>query len=168
MAEVKLILPKQTIRFKGDVTLIATDPQTGRVVKRLRQRNLIVTAGLGLMGDMLIDASAAYDTGLSYCALGTGTTAPVAGNTTLQTETSRKIITYRGRTGASLDIRTFFIASECSANLKETGLFGSSTATAAANSGVLFCRAILAAGGFDNSAGNYDVTIAWTITLTAA
>ncbi len=162
-----LAIPEQVIKFKGAVTLIATDPRTGREVERLVQDNLIVTRGLGLMCDMLIDASAAYDTGLSYCALGTGATAVVAGDVELDVETSRKQITYRARSVGTLDIRTFFIASECSVNLKEVGLFGAS-ATGAANSGIMFSRSLLSAGGFDNSAGLYDVTIAWTITLSAA
>jgi len=124
--------------------------------------NLIVSTGKALVSDMLIDTSG-YDTGLTYTAIGTGTTAPVAGNTTLGVETARKAITLRERAANVLLLQTFFPAADCNVFLKEVGVFGHSTASATPDSGVLFARTLLS---YDNSGGSpSDLTLDWEITI---
>ena len=124
--------------------------------------NLIVSTGKALVSDMLIDTSG-YDTGLTYTAIGTGTTAPVAGNTTLGVETARKAITLRERAANVLLLQTFFPAADCSTFIKEIGVFGHSTASATPDSGVLFARTLLS---YDNSGGSpSDLTLDWEITI---
>ncbi len=150
------------LSLKGHVVLIATDPVTGREIARRESHNLVVTVGKGLIGDMLIDASG-YDTGITYCAIGTGSTAPVVGNTQLATEAgTRQTITTKSRSGNVITLRTFFAAAICSINIAESGLFGHSTATATANTGVLFSRALVA---YNNSGGGADITILWAVTI---
>ena len=124
--------------------------------------NLIVSTGKALVSDMLIDTSG-YDTGLTYTAIGTGTAAPVAGNTTLGVETARKAITLRERAANVLLLQTFFPAADCNVFLKEVGVFGHSTASATPDSGVLFARTLLS---YDNSGGSpSDLTLDWEITI---
>lgn len=129
----------------------------------LEGENLIVTIGKNLIGWMLIDASG-YDTGLTYCAIGTGTTAPAAGDTTLTTESARKAITSKtiNTTTHEITLSTFFTKAESTYFIKEAGIFGHSTAGAGANTGVLASHFLVS---FDNSGGLYDVTLdlIWTI-----
>ena len=147
---------KDRLKITGWVKLLAN----GKVVAE--SHNLITTVGKALVGDMLIDVSG-YDTGLTYCAIGTGTTTPTVANTTLVTETARTTITYKERSSNTLFLQTLFLAANCNVFIKEVGLFGHSTASGAANSGVLFARALLS---YDNSGGSpVDLTLQWRITL---
>lgn len=150
------------IRLKARTRLIVSQPKTGKVVKIIKGRNLIVTVGKAFVGDMLIDADADHDTGLLKCAIGTGTPAPEAGDTQLVTEVARKTITSRTRTGNEVTLSTFWSAADCAYDLKEAGTFGSALATQTPNSGKLFSRWLAA---FDNSAGNYDLTYEHIITI---
>jgi len=144
------------IKLTGRVTLLVN----GEVVAQ--SDNLVVTAGKHLIGDMLIDVSG-YDTGITYCAVGTGTTAAAAGDTTLETETHREAITSKFRTGLTLVLMTFFVAADINVYLHEVGLFGHSTASGTPDSGVLFARALL---DYDNSGGSpTDATFIWEITI---
>ena len=73
---------------------------TKKVFKVLEGKNVICTVGKAQVGDMLIDETG-YDTGLTYCALGAGTTTPAAGDTALEDEgggaAMRKTITSKTR-----------------------------------------------------------------------
>ena len=150
------------ITLKGRARLIATDPITGRVLAEVENHNIIVTLAKNLIAAMLVDESG-YDTGLTYCAIGTGTTTPAVGDTTLTTEAgTRQAITKKSRTANVIELRTFFTAANSSISIKEAGIFGHSTASATPDSGVLFCHSLLT---YDNSAGGADITIVWTLTV---
>lgn len=147
--------------LKGCARLIVTDPKTGKVVKVIKTKNVICTVGKGLVGDMLIDKGG-YDTGLTFCAIGTNATAPTANDTQLGTEVKRKQITSKTRSGNEVTLSTFFTSAESSYNIKEAGVFGHSTATGAANSGIIMAHWL---SSFDNSAGNYDLTFDYVLTI---
>ena len=123
--------------------------------------NLVVTAGKILVAKMLMDESG-FDTGLTYIEVGTGTAAPALGDTALATATSRKIVISSPiRTGNAVEYRAFFPAADITANLKETGIFGHSTASATIGTGELFARALIT---FNNASSPNDATIVWTVT----
>ena len=136
----------------------------GKIVHEDGGENRIVTDGLELLGDMLIDKGAQWDTGLTYHAEGTDDTAPADAQATLVAETARKIMTSRSRTTAGavvyITCATFFTAAEANDNIKEGGVFGTSTASAAADSGIMFSRYLVA---FDNSLAAYDVTFTYVL-----
>lgn len=151
------------IALKGHIRLTARD-RAGRIVAIIESDNLIVTVGKELLAHMLID-DAGYDTGITYCAIGTGTTAPALPDTTLVTETNRLSIAANGSKSRAVNVitfSTFFLAAQCTYFIREIGLFGHSTATGAADSGVLLARGLLS---YDNSAGVYDLTIDYVITI---
>ncbi len=141
-------------RFSGK------ENEAGEVIIK-EGKNLIVTVGKELIGQMLIDASG-YDTGFTYQAIGTSTTAPAAGDLKLTVEAARKAITSRTRSGNEVTFSTFFTAAESTYNIKEAGVFGHSTASASANTGVLFSHWLVS---FDNSGGVYDITIDYILTI---
>ena len=124
-------------------------------------KNLIVDTGHYLVGDMLMDETG-YDTGLTYHAMGTGATAVAAADLTLTTETSRKIMTAKSRLLGVVTYSTFFTAAESTYAIKEAGVFGHSTASAAADSGSLFSHYLVT---FDNSGGNYDLTFSYVLSI---
>lgn len=134
----------------------------GEIVEVKKAKNIIVTVGLQLVGNMLIDAGAQWDTGLTYCAEGTDDTAPVVADTTLGTEAARKAITSRTRVGEEITLSTFFTAAEANDNIKEAGIFGSSTAGAGADSGVLFAHWLTS---YDNTGALVDITIDYVLTI---
>ncbi|NMC30707.1 MAG: hypothetical protein GYA45_11625 [Pelolinea sp.] len=96
---------------------------------------------------------------LKYMAIGTGTTAPAVTDTKLVTESMRKLLTECVQGDNFFYSSAFLLASECAIHIKEGGLFGGSTALAAADSGWLLCRFLL---DFDNSSDPQDVTIQHT------
>lgn len=123
--------------------------------------NLIVTSGKVLIARMLSEESG-FDTGLTYCEVGTNTTAPTVGDTNIGTVTKRNAVTTARRTSNRIQFRTFFAAGDITAVLKAVGLYGHSTATATNQTGELFNHAKI---DFSNSAGTKDATIVVEITF---
>jgi hypothetical protein len=144
-----------------NVLVIGSDPETGEVLSEELVHNLIVTSGKVLVTRMLMEESG-FDTGITYCEVGTDNTAAVIGDTDLNTGTKRNVITSTIRTSNEVQFRTFFAAADITDYLKEVGLFGHSTASSTLGTGELFNRAII---DFDNSAGTKDMTIVIQLTV---
>ncbi len=119
--------------------------------------NMVVNDGLNLTGLLLAGLASV---GLTYCAIGTGTTAVADTQHALVTETARQQITQAGVTAAVMTLSTFFAAATCGVHIKELGLFGAA-ATSAANSGTMYARTLL---DYDNSSSPRNLTIAWAVT----
>ena len=153
---------REGVRVRGRVILTAYRPGTREVVVRIEALNLITNVGLNLLAQMLGEQSG-YDTGITYCAIGTDNTAPAAGDTTLTTESARKTITSYSISGGELTCSTFFLSTECNVAIEEVGAFGHSTAGAGADSGVMVNHALLS---YDNSGGSpNDITVDIVITF---
>jgi len=93
--------------------------------------------------------------------LGTGTSSPASGDTKLEAEVVRKTMTKKTRDGKEIMLSTFFTKDESKYHIQEVGIFGHD-ASNTPNSGILFCRALL---DYDNSSGDVDLTIDWTIAV---
>ena len=150
----------ETFQLTGRWKLKAKHIKTGEIITK-EGNNLIVTVGKNLVGDMLID-TAGYDTGLTYHAIGSDNTAVAAGDTTLTVEEARKVITSKTRVLNEITLSTFYTAAESTYAIEEAGIFGHSTATGAADSGVLFSHYLVS---FDNSGGLYDLTFTYVLTI---
>ena len=148
------------IQIKGQWRLTARHIKTGEVIVK-EGENLIVTVGKELVAQMLIDV-AGYDTGLTWCAIGTNAAAPTLADVALGTESSRLAITSKTRVSNVITLSTFFTAAQSTFALKEAGIFGHSTASAAADSGVLFSHWL---SSFDNSLAAYDLTYDYVLTI---
>jgi len=121
-------------------------------------KNMFVTVGKNSLADRLKGAT---DKGIiTYCALGTGTNAPALGNTTLQTELGRKLISVRSVSGNIATFQTFFTTAEVIGTLREAGLFGDDASTTA-NTGTLFCRAAINRV----KSSNDTLTLSWAVTI---
>lgn len=150
------------VKITGKGILTATDPKTGEVVKVVESPNIICNEGLYLVSAFIRDETSDFDTGLTYCEIGTGDTAPASGDETLTTYHARKAITSDSRNNYVVTFSTFFTAAEATANIKEAGMWGSGLATASEASGFLFSHFLVA---FDNSGGAYDITITYVLTV---
>ena len=145
-----------TARYKG----------TDKIFKVIKGDNLIVTVGKELVADWAINTGAPSQTGLTYCALGADNTAPAVGETQLVDEgggaAMRKAITSSTRVINEATFSTFFTAAQSTLAIEEAGIFGSSTAGAGENTGVMFARWL---SSFDNSGGLYDLTFDYVLTI---
>jgi len=104
----------------------------------------LTTVGHNLMRDTYTGIDNARPT---YFALGSGTSAPSAGQTKLDAETFRKKVTSftnGASTGEAL-INCYIAQNDAvNANIQEVAVFGGNTASAAANSGKMLGRALYA------------------------
>lgn len=109
-------------------------------IEIVRKRNKVVDSGLNWMVTRFISDTSGGTPPIMGIAVGTGgATAPVAGDTTLYTETAR-VVSVNGTSsssGYSAIISGIFSATQLNGT-SEVGLFTSSTS----NSGVMICRGV--------------------------
>ena len=126
----------------GELIFELLDAKTGKLVRRWRQKNLLTNANGVYWQRMLQGINP--DGGIAYFAVGTGTSAPARSNTQLEDEQFRKQKTQisTSRTGTDFKVTTVCSLSALEANfhIREVGVFCGSSATAAANSGVMISR----------------------------
>lgn len=134
----------------------------GKLVKR--EKNLLVQSGLNFLAALLI---AEQTNSMSiHLALGTGTTAPAAGDTKLVAEgliNSRLTVSAKTRQANMVRLRTFILASEANSTWYEFGIF--LAGTDAKDSGTLLNR-ITPTGGISKTAQQV-LTVEVRITLAA-
>jgi len=122
----------------------------GEVVQEIP--NLVVTTGKGYVASRMKDATA---TAMSHMAVGTGSTAAAAGDTTLGTEAARVALTSTTVSTNTVTYVATFPAGTGTASLTESGILNGSSG------GTLLCRTVFATV----SKGSSDVmTITWVIT----
>ncbi len=117
--------------------------------------NLVVTSGLTHIVNRIASNTA---TVMSHMAVGTGTTAPSAGQTALITESARVALASSTPGTANVVYVANFPAGTATAALTEAGIFN------AASSGTMLCRtafAVINKGDLDT------MTITWTVTIAA-
>lgn len=137
--ENNIYIPKQEIIVPvGKVLIEIRNTVTGEITRGLTD-NMVVTAGKNSMASALIGQTANNQGIINYCALGLGTTAPALGDTTLEDELFRKLISVKSVEDNVATFSTFFNTSEAIGTLREAGLFGDA-ASLTADSGTLFCR----------------------------
>jgi len=164
---------KRSVLISGKAILTVTKAGTrkfengklvdpGVIVVEIKADNIICDEGLQLLAGFAMDESATYDTGITYCEIGSGTTAPAAGNTTLTTFGHRNAVTSRSRSAYIVTISTFFTAAEATYYIEEAGVWGGGDAAAGQATGLLFAHWL---AEFDNSLGAYDVTATYILTI---
>ena len=114
--------------------------------------NLVVTAGKNWVADRMNNANAV----MSHMAVGTGTNAAAAGDTTLQTENDRNALTSTTVTDNAVAYVATWAAGDATAALTEAGIFDASS------SGDLLARTVFSVV---NKGAADSMTITWTITV---
>jgi|TARA_R110002012_G_scaffold94704_2_gene229331 hypothetical protein len=116
-------------------------------------KNLVVTAGKSFVASRMKDTTKAA---MTHMAVGTGTTAAAAGNTTLVTETDRNALTSTTVTANAIAYVCTWAAGDATAALTEAGIFNASSG------GDMLCRTVFSVV---NKGASDSMTITWTVTV---
>lgn len=150
----------KTIGIKVNVVATVRDAKTGKIKQVFKNHNKIPTVGLTAIAASLAEGGA--DTILiRYVEVGTGTNAPAAGDTGLQTALSRITVSSGDGVGTSAFITGFFPTTSGNGALKEAGLFIGGTASL--GTGTLFSRVVINV----TKTSSDTLTLDWTVTVTS-
>ena len=145
---------------RPNVHIKVIDVETGETVDERRMHNLVSDAGLNILRDS-IRSGTSYN--LGWCAFGSGTTAPAAGDTALQSEIAglRFVVTAVESASKRLVYSIYLSESEANGNtLAEIGLF------TAASGGIMYCRALIDSP--INKQAGQAVSVTWTLDFESA
>lgn len=135
------------LTLTGAVSIAVND----EVVKEIP--NLVVTDGKEFVASRMKDTTKAA---MSHMAIGTGTTAAAAGNTTLVTELDRNALTSTTVTNNAVAYVATYAAGDGTGAITEAGLFNASSG------GDMLCRTVFSVV---NKGSADSMTITWTITV---
>lgn len=149
------------ITMRANVGMEVRDAETGKVLHEQRSKNLVVTAGRNVLRDLLRGSLASVSAGTAgYFAIGTGTTAVAASDTTLGTEVARAAVTSTTVTDGAIVIKYFLPSGTANgSSLTEAGLF------TASSGGTMIARTVHDAIAKTSS---ITITYSWTITFSAS
>jgi hypothetical protein len=145
---------QELVKATGKLSIVLKD-ESGQIKDQRDLDNLVVTVGKNFIASRMTGTAANV---MSHMAVGTGSTAAAAGDTTLTTEAARVALTTAGGT-ASSNVVTYsatFPAGTGTAGLQEAGIFNASSA------GTLLCHTVFSVV---NKGANDSMTISWTITI---
>ena len=143
---------QDSIKLTGELRITVTNPK-GNVKHEVVVPNLVVTASKNLIASRLKDTT---DAAMSHMAIGTGSTAAAAGDTTLGTEAGRVALTSTTVTANAVAYVATFGAGTGTGAITEAGLFNASS------SGDMLCRTVFSV---INKGAAYTLGITWTVTV---
>lgn len=141
--------------IKGDLHIVIKDALTGEVKLDRLEKNLVVTTGKEWIASRMAGTASAV---MGWIAVGTDSTSPAVGNTTLGAEVARVTTTVSGGT-ASTNTVTYvatFPAGTGTGALTEAGIFNAST------SGTMLSRTTYSV---INKGSGDEMTITWVVTV---
>jgi hypothetical protein len=146
---------REDLTIKGTCHVQLFD-ENGELKEERRVDNLVVSAGRDAIIERLDSSPATSQP--THMAVGTGSTAPAAGNTTLGAEIDRNALTSNTASGGVLTMVGNWAAGDATNSaIAEAGVFN------AASSGTLYSRATFTA---INKGASDTLQITWTYTLT--
>lgn len=148
----------ENLRVAGQLKIVVTDAQ-GNITDSRQFTNLVVTTGAVYIASRMVGAAA---TVMSHMAIGTGTVATAAAQSSLITELSaaRSTVTATASTATgSVSYVASFGAGVGTGAITEAGIFNSATI----NVGTMLCRTVFPVV---NKGASDSMTITWTVTLT--
>ncbi len=141
------------LKVKGDLDIVVKD-KDGKIKDTRKVNNLVVDAGLDFITSRMTANTA---TVMSHMAIGTGSTAPAAGNTSLGSQSgSRETLDTIAVTDNAIAYTAIFEAGDQTGNITEAGIFNASS------SGTMLCRTTF---GAVTKNSDDTMTIVWTITV---
>ena len=143
-----------TMKATVKVTVSLFDKE-GNLKTEQNITNLVVDDGLEFIASRMKDTSA---TAMSHMEVGTGTTSPAAGDTTLETAivSSRTALTSTTVTSNAIEYIGDFPAGTGTGAVTEAGIFNASSA------GSLLCRTVFSVV---NKGADDTLKITWTVTV---
>lgn len=143
------------LKLRGDVALVLRD-KDGNIKDERLIENLIVDTGLNFICDRMKND----ETAMTHMALGSGSTAAAAGDTTLGSQLgSREALDSSTVTSNQIVYVASFEAGDATGAVTEAGIFNASSG------GTMLCRTVFSVV---NKAADDTLTVNWTITLTAS
>ena len=128
----------------------------GNVKSEQKVKNLIVDTGLNFICDRMKDD----ETAMTHMALGSGTTAPAAGNTSLESQLgSREALDSSTVSNNTITYVASFEAGDATGAVTEAAIFN------AASGGTMLCRVTFSVV---NKAADDTLSVNWQLTLTAS
>ncbi len=147
-------LKQDYLKVEGNLIIIKT---TGDGVEdRIEHKNLVVSVGKTNIAARMAGNTAAV---MSHMAIGTGNTAAVVGDTTLETELARVALTVAGGTPSSNTVTysASYPAGTGTGALTEAGIFNATPA------GTMLCRTVFPV---INKQAADSIVITWVISIT--
>lgn len=144
---------KENFPIKGDLHIVIKDALTGEVKVDRLEKNLVVTVGKDWIASRMVGTAANT---MGYMAVGTDSTAPAAGNTTLGAEVARVAVTSQTASTNTVTYVATFGAGTGTGALTEAGLFNANTA------GTMLSRTTYSV---INKGSGDEMTITWVITV---
>jgi hypothetical protein len=142
---------QETVKAKGELQIKLYGPD-GKLKQEKTVHNLVVTTGKTFIAARMVGTP----TAMSHMAIGSGTTDPAVGDTTLQTELGRVSLTSSASAGAVVTYVASFGAGTGTGAVTEAGILNASSA------GTLLCRTEFAV---INKGADDSMSITWTITV---
>jgi hypothetical protein len=143
------------LKLRGDVALVLRDKH-GNVKDERNIKNLIVDTGLNFICDRMKND----ETAMTHMALGSGSTAAAAGDTSLGSQLgSREALDSDTVSANTITYTSSFEANDATGSVTEAGIFN------AASGGTMLCRTVFAVV---NKGADDSLSVTWTITLTAS
>jgi len=143
------------LKLRGDVALVLRD-KNGNVKEERKINNLIVNTGLNFICDRMKND----ETAMSHMALGSGSTAAAASDTTLGSQLgSREALDSDTVSSNTITYTSSFEAGDATGAVTEAGIFN------ATSGGTMLCRTVFAVV---NKSADDSLSVTWTITLTAS
>jgi hypothetical protein len=142
---------QETVKAKGELQIKLYGPD-GKLKQEKTVHNLVVTTGKTFIAARMVGTP----TAMSHMAIGSGTTDPAVGDTTLQTELGRVSLTSSASAGAVVTYVASFGAGTGTGAVTEAGILNASSA------GTLLCRTEFAVV---NKGADDSMSITWTITV---
>ena len=139
------------IKATGELQVVLTGPD-GKVKETKTIPNLVVTTGKNFIAGRMVGTP----TAMSHMAIGAGTGAAAAGDTTLGSELGRVSLTSGSATGAVVTYVATFGAGVGTGNVTEAGILNASSG------GTLLCRTVF---GLVTKGADDSLSITWTITI---
>lgn len=141
-----------SVKATGQVSIDIFGPN-GELKEKAYIPNLVVAVGRAYIASRMKDDSS---DAMSHMAVGTGTVAADAADTTLGTEANRQLLTSTVVADNVVTYTAQYAAGQGTGALTEAGIFNASSA------GTMLCRTV-----FDviNKASDDSMTITWTVTL---
>lgn len=140
------------LKASGALRVVLTGPD-GAVKEEHEFKNLVVTVGKNFVASRMVGVASNV---MSHMAIGSDSTAPAAGNTTLGSELGRVAL---GSSVATANVVTYnatFPAGTGTGAVVEAGIFNASSA------GTMLCRTTFAVV---NKGANDAMSITWTVTI---
>lgn len=146
------MIKKDSSKVTGSVNVVVRG-EDGTVKQDFTVPNLVVDAGLDYIASRMEGTSESV---MSHMAVGTGTTAADAADTTLETEAAREALTSTDVTDNAVAYVATFAAGTGTGALTEAAILNASSA------GTMLCRTVFSV---INKGASDSMTVTWTVTI---